>query len=177
MKSLYAVLGVGLMATTEEIKTAYRRRAREVHPDVSSGNTETFQRLSEAYQILGDPRRRADYDGELRRYAEQTGSVLCLHCTAANRIRRPIPAAHRAVCGNCGHALSEQPPEPDEPVEPEEAAAEGSDSAPLDAARKVALRRLAGIADDLGEEAMLLVRDAALAGIRKLRNRFATGGK
>lgn len=173
MKSLYAVLGVGLRATTEEIKIAYRRRAREVHPDVSSGDTETFQRLSEAYQVLSDSARRGDYDMELHRYAEQTGSVLCLHCTAANRIRRPIPVGHRPVCGNCGLAL---PMEPDDQAAPADAA-EAAPDTPFDAARKVAVSRLSELADGLGEEAMLLVRDAALAGIRKLRSRFATGGK
>jgi len=66
---LYRVLGVAPDASAEEIKKSYRRKAREMHPDLDPGNPwaeDEFKELSAAYQILSDPVRRAQYDrGEI----------------------------------------------------------------------------------------------------------------
>jgi DnaJ-class molecular chaperone len=66
---LYRVLGVATDASAEEIKKSYRRKAREMHPDLDPGNPwaeDEFKELSAAYQILSDPVRRAQYDrGEI----------------------------------------------------------------------------------------------------------------
>jgi hypothetical protein len=64
MDDLYKRIGVTPKATPKEIRSAYRRRARDFHPDVSkSPETATdFAKLSEAYKILSDPERRARYD-------------------------------------------------------------------------------------------------------------------
>ncbi|MBO6520397.1 MAG: DnaJ domain-containing protein [Rhodospirillales bacterium] len=66
---LYRILGVPTDASAEEIKKSYRRKAREMHPDLDPGNPwaeEEFKELSAAYQILSDPVRRAQYDrGEI----------------------------------------------------------------------------------------------------------------
>ncbi|MDQ4129718.1 MAG: J domain-containing protein [Actinomycetota bacterium] len=70
MADLYAVLGVGPDATQEEIKRAYRRRAREVHPD-AGGDEDAFKRVTRAYQVLSDPERRARYD----RFGEEDARV------------------------------------------------------------------------------------------------------
>jgi hypothetical protein len=59
--SLYDVLGVQRSATPEEIRTAYHRAARALHPDVG-GSAPAFHRLVIAYQVLSDPERRAEYD-------------------------------------------------------------------------------------------------------------------
>jgi DnaJ-class molecular chaperone len=62
---LYADLGVQRDASAEEIKRAYRRLARKFHPDVNPGNRraeERFKKISLAYDILGDPEKRAQYD-------------------------------------------------------------------------------------------------------------------
>ncbi len=61
---LYAVLGVTPTAGEQEIKRAYRARARELHPDVSAapGAQTAFAALSAAYEVLSDPARRAEYD-------------------------------------------------------------------------------------------------------------------
>ncbi len=68
-KDLYRVLGVAPDASAEEIKKSYRRKAREMHPDLDPENPwaeDAFKELSAAYQIVSDPVRRAQYDrGEL----------------------------------------------------------------------------------------------------------------
>ncbi|MFF4774590.1 molecular chaperone DnaJ [Microtetraspora fusca] len=64
-KDYYAVLGVPKSATAAEIKTAYRKLARQYHPDANKGNTETeekFKEVSEAYDVLSDTKRRKEYD-------------------------------------------------------------------------------------------------------------------
>ena len=59
----YVVLGVARQASGEEIARAYRRAARESHPDGGgAGSAERFQAVSDAYDVLRDPRRRAMYD-------------------------------------------------------------------------------------------------------------------
>jgi curved DNA-binding protein CbpA len=59
----YVVLGVARQASGEEIARAYRRAARASHPDGGgAGSAERFQAVSDAYDVLRDPRRRAVYD-------------------------------------------------------------------------------------------------------------------
>lgn len=65
MRDFYAVLGIDRAASQEEIKRAFRRLARENHPDVKRDDPhagERFKEINEAYQVLGDPERRAQYD-------------------------------------------------------------------------------------------------------------------
>lgn len=61
MKNLYQTLGVERTATADEIKRAYRRLAGQHHPD-KGGDTRLFQEIQAAYDVLGDPQRRAEYD-------------------------------------------------------------------------------------------------------------------
>jgi molecular chaperone DnaJ len=60
----YEVLGVARDASADEIKKAFRGRAREVHPDTSEHENaeELFKELNEAYEVLSDPEKRANYD-------------------------------------------------------------------------------------------------------------------
>jgi tetratricopeptide (TPR) repeat protein len=60
----YAVLGVSTDATEKQLKTAYRMRSLQFHPDRNrqAGNTAAFQRIAEAYQVLSDPDKRRAYD-------------------------------------------------------------------------------------------------------------------
>lgn len=60
----YVVLGVRRQASPEEIARAYRRAARSTHPDGggSGAGSERFQAVSDAYDVLRDPGRRAGYD-------------------------------------------------------------------------------------------------------------------
>jgi molecular chaperone DnaJ len=60
-KDYYDILGVGKQANAEEIKTAFRKKAHEHHPD-KGGNAEKFKELNEAYQVLGNAEKRQRYD-------------------------------------------------------------------------------------------------------------------
>ena len=62
----YATLGVSKNASEEDIRRAFRKLAKELHPDISSGNEERFKKVSSAYEILSDPDKRRAYDrGEI----------------------------------------------------------------------------------------------------------------
>ncbi len=68
-KDYYKILGVDEEADLKAIKTAYRRLARKYHPDVSDDKDaeSRFKEVSEAYEVLSDEKKRAEYD-QLRRY-------------------------------------------------------------------------------------------------------------
>ncbi|MEU2350373.1 molecular chaperone DnaJ [Modestobacter sp. NPDC049651] len=71
-KDYYAALGVAKDADAAAIKKAYRQLARELHPDKNPGNTQAetrFKEVSEAYDVLSDPKRRAEYDEARRLFA------------------------------------------------------------------------------------------------------------
>lgn len=63
-KDYYKIMGLPRTAAPEEIKRAYRRLARQYHPDVSKepGAEERFKKIGEAYEVLKDPEKRAAYD-------------------------------------------------------------------------------------------------------------------
>ncbi|HEX8072535.1 MAG TPA: J domain-containing protein [Pyrinomonadaceae bacterium] len=94
MLDYYKILGVKRNASAAEVKTAYRRLARQRHPDVNGGSEQAareFALLSLAYRTLSDPQERAYYDGQLTRLASgftRGGSVLQSNNPHARRMRQ-----------------------------------------------------------------------------------------
>ncbi len=76
-KDYYEILGVPRNATQEEIKRAFRRLARQYHPDVnkSPDAEERFKEINEAYAVLSDPEKRAAYDRFGRAGVEGMGGM------------------------------------------------------------------------------------------------------
>jgi hypothetical protein len=97
----YKILGVKRTASSAEIKSAYRRLARERHPDLnrsSENAAREFALIALAYRTLSDPQERAYYDAQLARLA-QGASVLHSNNPYARRMRRAAAQARwdRAV--------------------------------------------------------------------------------
>lgn len=94
-KELYRILGVATEATASDIKAAYRRKAREMHPDLDPDNPwaeDEFKALSAAYQLLSDKDKRARYDrGEIGPEGKRTKSS-----TAGGRGGRDAKESSRA---------------------------------------------------------------------------------
>ncbi len=61
MPDLYEILGISRDASPDDVKRAYRSKARASHPD-AGGDEETFKQVTHAYQVLSDPEKRARYD-------------------------------------------------------------------------------------------------------------------
>lgn len=74
-KDYYKIMGLESDASADEIKRAYKKLARKYHPDVSDAPDaqQKFQEIGEAYDILKDPEKRAEYD-QLRQYMNQQGA-------------------------------------------------------------------------------------------------------
>ena len=75
-KDYYNILGVNRNATEREIKQAYRKLARQHHPDVNPGDKsaeEKFKQINEAYEVLSDKEKRRKYDkyGDQWQHADQ----------------------------------------------------------------------------------------------------------
>lgn len=97
MANYYEILKVSPEASRAEIRSAYRKLARKLHPDKNNGSEETarsFAAIAEAYEILGDPKERAEYDKILLRsryYSERNSdSVFVSSNTHAQRWRRLV---------------------------------------------------------------------------------------
>lgn len=74
-KDYYNILGVDKNASADEIKRGFRKLAHEHHPDKSGGNEAKFKEVNEAFQVLGDPEKRRQYDqfGQTFEDAERSG--------------------------------------------------------------------------------------------------------
>ena len=81
MVNYYDILKVSKQASRTEIKSAYRRLARKLHPDRNNGSEETalkFAAIAEAYEILGNKEERAKYDRRLldAQYSSTNGNTV-----------------------------------------------------------------------------------------------------
>src|SRR5580765_233501 len=88
----YKILGVSKTATEEDIKKAYRKLARKLHPDLNPNDKEAhkkFQQINEANEVLSDPEKRKKYDqyGENWQHAEEFEKAR--HSSAGQGGRRP----------------------------------------------------------------------------------------
>src|SRR5579875_3254609 len=104
----YTLLGIDRSASLEEIHGAYRRLARECHPDRNPGSPEAgerFRRINEAYHILADPAQRRAYDAGVtelpaaRSDVEATVTVGLREVFLGTSVRFPVP--HALVCLAC----------------------------------------------------------------------------
>jgi curved DNA-binding protein CbpA len=90
----YVVLGVARQASGEEIARAYRRAARASHPDsAGAGSAQQFRAVSDAYDLLRDPRRRAVYDRSHPLARPRTGDGR------AGSVRYATPGSQHLVLG------------------------------------------------------------------------------
>jgi len=92
-KDFYQVLGVPDSASQDDIKKAYRRLAKQYHPDANPNNAkagERFKEISEAHGTLADPEKRKQYD-QMRRYGAFDGMPRRPQGTGARRTGGPDP--------------------------------------------------------------------------------------
>ena len=96
MRNLYNVLGVARDADLPEIHAAYRRRAKQAHPDLSSDHLDVrfdMVEINLAWEVLSDPQRRADYDCHLAQRQPSQGHAHKPRPTGRSQDRGPWEAA------------------------------------------------------------------------------------
>lgn len=125
VKGYYRTLGLTPEADGAAVKTAYRARAKEAHPDAGGSGGEGFHRLADAYAVLSDANRRADYDAvcisaalareaaawrepEPDAAASPKSAAASPESEAPRRDRDQRPALEPARCCRCG-VVSAQP--------------------------------------------------------------------
>lgn len=157
-KNLYASLGVPTTASAAEIKAAYRQLARKGHPDVG-GTTSGFQKIQEAYDVLGDRQRKEEYDKERADWARDLGAIICPSCGAANAVRRKPRPSEEVCCAACSALL---------PVDM-------SSFAALQKAHIVA--EASRLLDIVGADLRDAAADVLRSGISRIRSRLTKKGK
>jgi DnaJ-class molecular chaperone len=90
-KNYYLILGVETDATQDEIQHAFRRLAKDLHPDYYGQDSKPFLDLQEAYSVLGDPARRRVYDRRLRPLRPRYAGGKVTAEPASSRGTKPEP--------------------------------------------------------------------------------------
>lgn len=91
MEDHYKTLGVPRDATQEQIRAAFRRAARQAHPDREGGSTERMQAINAAYDVLGDQERRRAYDAGETEGSPMAKAMAILQSIFAEAIRDNAP--------------------------------------------------------------------------------------
>lgn len=107
-ENYYRILGVPTTATPEQIREAYRGKARLLHPDKATGSVAEFQKLKQAYDTLGNPEERREYEEEYAAAAAKLGRVVCVSCFQKNVVK-PFSEGKRVCCGFCREPLGVTP--------------------------------------------------------------------
>lgn len=95
----FRVLRVQTNVTPEALKSAYRARCLETHPD-RGGKKDRFDEVTTAYHVLSDPVSRRDWERDYQNAAGAQGHVVCAACFAVNRVRSLAPG-QSAKCAAC----------------------------------------------------------------------------
>lgn len=156
MIDLYSILQVGPQCSLAELKSAYRRCARDSHPD-HRGDAARFQRVQAAYAVLADPQQRALYDQARRAWMHKIGAVECLGCGQANRITRRPEEGESLCCSRCKTRL------------------QLTSSDARSAQQQALAHEAARLVDEVGAGLVELTVDAVRAGIEQLRLRLRSG--
>jgi DnaJ-class molecular chaperone len=90
--SLYEILSVAPDASAEEVRAAFHRASKEVHPD-TGGSDELFCRVKDAYDVLSDPGRRAEYDRSLNAPVARPGGPAQVEASGATGGSRTVSLA------------------------------------------------------------------------------------
>lgn len=99
MRNLYLVLGLRPGATLDEIRSAYRLRARDTHPD-HGGDPDDFAEVTDAYNTLRDEQRRTAWETDYRERAKRCNATICESCFSAQR-------RGGAPCRVCGEPIDD----------------------------------------------------------------------
>lgn len=148
----FRILKVNSDVDDEGLKSAYRQRSRETHPD-HGGSAEAFHEVNEAYQVLSEPVKRREWMRSYVLEAASLGHVACGHCFAVNRVRA-FKQGEAAFCAKCRKRLV---------ITPEE----------RNARYKEAIKDTVGdLLLTIGAESGELAKDAIVHGARALRRKL-----